>query len=307
MDIVTVPQGMVVALIAFLVNLFTSFQSSVGPNSPLSLGWFHSTIANLSAKYPTPVTPAPYAFSIWGLIYLWTLAWLIYMLTTLCRRNSQGPTYLNPPVVTIPFLTIFCMNNAASICWLFLWDREYLTRSTVALLLIALTLYACLISSLSRVNQFLSELKSFAEPDLWCYRILIHNGLAIYAAWATVATTVNMSVAIIYDFGFPSDTATYVSLTILAADLIVFFIFDLWVIDRYTRYVFMVYPTFVWALSAIMVANGNETSSPAFIYAGVLVSLAFIFFIVKTVLMSIREPVYLLMKKAKLSSYSRMV
>ena len=36
------------------------------------------TMADLSARYPTPVTPAPYAFSIWGLIYLSLIGFVVY-------------------------------------------------------------------------------------------------------------------------------------------------------------------------------------------------------------------------------------
>ncbi|XP_041474094.1 uncharacterized protein LOC121422918 [Lytechinus variegatus] len=292
----------VCTLIVFLFLQFVTFQASIGPDSPLSIGWFKSTHEVISGKYPTPVTPAGYAFSIWGLIYLWNFAWIIYILTTLCRSNSRGPVYLNPPATTVMFLNSYMINNVANILWLFLWDREYLTRSTLALFLIALTLYVGLYVSLTNVYQYLTDFKDFAESDLWAYRVLVHNGLAIYATWATAAALINLSVALIYEAMLPSDVATYITLTTLAVVAIVYFVFELFVFDAYTRYVFMVYPTLIWALAGIMVANGDDTNSPVFVYSAILVSVCFIFFIVKTVLMIIRSPVYLIVKMTKVNS-----
>ncbi|XP_041474157.1 uncharacterized protein LOC121422972 [Lytechinus variegatus] len=289
-------------LAVFLLLQFVNYQAAIGPDSPLSIGWFKSTVGNISNKYPTPVTPAGYTFSIWGLIYLWNFAWIIYILTTLCRSNSRGPVYLNPPATTVMFLNSYMINNVANILWLFLWDREYLTRSALGLFLIALTLYVGLYISLTNVYQYLTDFKDFAESDLWAYRVLVHNGLAIYATWATAASLINLSVALIYEAMLPSDVATYVSLTTLAVIVIVYFVFELFVFDAYTRYVFMVYPTLIWALAGIMVANGDDTNSPVFVYSAILVSVCFIFFIVKTVFMIIRSPVYLIVKMTRVNS-----
>ncbi|XP_030840729.1 uncharacterized protein LOC588719 [Strongylocentrotus purpuratus] len=296
-------------LVIYLFLQFVNFQAAIGPDSPMSLGWFKSSVGNLSNKYPTPVTPAGYTFSIWGLIYLWNFAWIIYVLTTLCRTNSRGPVFLNPPATTVMFLNSFMLNNVANMLWLVLWDREYLTRSTLALCLIVLTLYVGLYISLTSVYQYLADFKDYAESDLWAYRVLVHNGLAIYAAWTTAASLVNLSVTLIYVARLPSDVATYVCLTTLAVILIVYFVFELFVFDVYTRYVFMVYPTFIWALAGIMVANGDDTNSPVFVYSAILVSISFIFFIVKTVLMIIRDPVYLFVKMTKVDSttYKHMI
>jgi hypothetical protein len=40
---------------------------------------------------------------------------------------------------------------------------------------------------------------------LWCYRILVNNGLAFYATWITVATTLNLAIAITYNWVSDSD------------------------------------------------------------------------------------------------------
>src|SRR5580765_5775754 len=54
------------------------------------------TPAAISAKYPTVLTPAGYAFSIWSLIYLGLLAFSIYQIlpANLARYRAVRPLYV---------------------------------------------------------------------------------------------------------------------------------------------------------------------------------------------------------------------
>merc|ERR1719329_1142985 len=44
-------------------------------------GWFGPSNADISAKWPVPLTPAGWAFSIWGLIFLLQLVGVLYVLS----------------------------------------------------------------------------------------------------------------------------------------------------------------------------------------------------------------------------------
>ena len=57
----------------------------VGLAATIVVSWLSSTgvfngetMATMSAKYPTLITPAPYAFGIWGLIYLSLIGFVVY-------------------------------------------------------------------------------------------------------------------------------------------------------------------------------------------------------------------------------------
>src|SRR6202012_5747496 len=66
------------------------------------------TMAGLSARYPTLVTPAPYAFSIWGLIYLSLIGFVGYY----ARVAYRG---LDDPALRIGgWFIVTCVANC---CW----------------------------------------------------------------------------------------------------------------------------------------------------------------------------------------------
>lgn len=274
--------GTLLEAAGFGLTIFINFQAAIGPDSEYSLGWFKSTVGNLSAKYPNPITPAGYAFSIWSLIYLWMAAWILYFLINLCRTNIRGPVYLNPPAASLPFLLTVFLANALNNTWLFVWDRECLTGAAIVLVSSSLVLYLALFLILTSVHRYLAEFYKIARGDLWAYRILAQNGVAIYTAWVTIAAQVNVCTALLYAAGMPSDTAIYICLSVLAFELLVFFALDVSLLEPYTRYVFTIYPVFIWALSAVLVANSDEPYSPQFIYSAVLLGLSVFLFITKT-------------------------
>jgi hypothetical protein len=51
---------------------------------------------------------------------------------------------------------------------------------------------------------------------IWLYRMLVNNGLAFYATWVTIATFVNLTIAISYKWSNTSTvTSSIISLSII--------------------------------------------------------------------------------------------
>ncbi|XP_063961652.1 uncharacterized protein LOC135155679 [Lytechinus pictus] len=307
MDVV--PQLTVLVLIGFLLTLFFNFQAGIGPNSDLSLGIFRNSIGNLSNFYPTPVTPAGYTFAIWGLIYSWFGAWVIYVITTLFRTNDKGPVYLNPPTTSPEFLIAVWLNLTLNVTWLFAFDRTTFYLSFAALAGITTTLYIAISIHISRVYDYLFVFKEYGVFDLWANRVLIQNGLALYATWTTVATKVQLSIVLLYRLGLDEETTTYICFAVLAAQLITYFLLDCFVYDRYFRYILIVYPAAMWSLGGILVANVRDPTSPQAVIGSTLFALVFVFFVIKTILVIVRDPVYVIAKqrKADKAAYTQLV
>ena len=70
-------------------------------------------MGSLSNEYDNYFTPAGYAFSIWGLIYIGLIGNAIYLL-----RNTDKPT-------TKTQATGLTVANLANCTWVFLWLYEY--------------------------------------------------------------------------------------------------------------------------------------------------------------------------------------
>lgn len=57
----------------------------------LCAGVFRQSTEEVTLKYLTPITPAPWALFVWDYIYIWILAMFLYFLVGLCRRLAPAP------------------------------------------------------------------------------------------------------------------------------------------------------------------------------------------------------------------------
>jgi hypothetical protein len=70
-------------------------------------------------KNPLEITPAGWTFSIWGFIYTWNALWLIYGVSTIFSKDSNG-NYIYQLTITPPAVYIvFIINNILNIAWLY--------------------------------------------------------------------------------------------------------------------------------------------------------------------------------------------
>ena len=135
----------------------------------------------ISDRYPTVITPAGWAFSIWGLIYLGLLAFSLLQLLSSKAAALDG--------VRIPYL-VSCVLNCA---WILLWHHFHTGVCSIVIVLLLASLFWVLIR--------LPEPASFVESAL------TKGVFGLYAGWVTVATFVNFAVyAVSVDAGL-SDTA----------------------------------------------------------------------------------------------------
>jgi hypothetical protein len=168
------------------------------------------------------IQPAGYAFSIWGLIYLWLLAHAAFGL--LKRRND--PAFLRP---ALPLLVSGLLGSV----WLAIASSAPITATFVILVMGGLAMLAYL-----RADQ---------TQDRW----LLAAPLAIYAGWLTAACGVSVGV-ILAGYGVLSNTGA--ALLMLAVVIAV----ALFVQAR--RPAMPVYGvTVVWAAIGVIVANWADT------------------------------------------------
>ncbi|KAK2523184.1 T-cell activation Rho GTPase-activating protein isoform B [Columba livia] len=224
-------------------------------------GLFRATPGNISAKYNTDFTPAGWTFLIWNVIYAWQLAWLLYALSGICRRSELGCVYIKPDLLPIPFYVLWILNNGLNVGWLFLWDWEYLLPALVFLVALTLTTYAALFISHRALSIYSSCFVKGHKAELWLIRILVQNGLALYATWTTIATLLNFAVVLIYKWNVSNETATTASLSILALYLVIWFYLENFFFDKYVCYNLTIYPVVIIALTGSACKNYSLSSS----------------------------------------------
>jgi translocator protein len=132
--------------------------------------------ADVSAAYPTPVTPAGFTFSIWGIIYVLLLGFIVYQLLPRHREDSfnQRVSYL------------FILSSAFNISWLFLWQYNYIVLSVPLIFGLLITLAATYIRlNIGRSSASRNE------------RIFVHLPFSVYLGWITIASIADVSSALV--------------------------------------------------------------------------------------------------------------
>jgi lysylphosphatidylglycerol synthetase-like protein (DUF2156 family) len=204
----------------------------------------------ISDIYPTKLTPANYAFSIWGLIYSGLIAFSLYQLlpSQLDKFNRVRLLYV-----------LSCLLN---VLWLYVWGWENITISVAVI--------ALLLASLALINIELIQTET--ALDYW----LVKFPFGIYFGWVTAATVVNTTIAL-KSIGFeisPSVDSLIASALILITAALAIFV--CWKLRNYF------YPLpIAWAITAIAIKqSGSETAvvvSSAFAVIGcLLASMSFV-------------------------------
>lgn len=135
------------------------------------------TIAEISNTLLKDVlmTPANYAFAIWGLIYVGLFGFSIYQLSPKRRTHKE--------LRRLGYLVVWA--SLAQILWVLLFQCRFFTASVAAMLGILIPLivaYQRLGIGRRRVSQ---------ATQWW-----VHIPLSIYLAWISVATIVNVAIGL---------------------------------------------------------------------------------------------------------------
>lgn len=130
------------------------------------------TTGEISDKYPSLFTPAGFTFSIWGIIYLALLGFVIYQALPSQRENQRIASISN----------LFKISCASNTLWIFAWHYDLLVPSIILMT----GIWFSLILIYKKLNIAFNN-GSFAES------LLLHFPFSIYVGWITVAFLANLS------------------------------------------------------------------------------------------------------------------
>ena len=150
--------------------------------------------------------------------------------------------------------------------------------------LMTCTLYICLIVSLRRLKEFGPLMaRQNLHCEIWWIRIVVCNGLAMFASWGTVAAMFNFAVVLTYGTGARLDVGSTVSLAIFTMEIVAWWIFDNLVFEKLLRYLYTPYIVLTVSIAGILSKNWDPVK-PNAIFVAVLLALSIILFIVKVIL-----------------------
>ncbi len=205
-----------ISLLAFISVLAVNYLSVTGLFNNL-------TQKDVSEMFPTLITPATFAFSIWGVIYL-----LVFISLGMMIFRNKEKEY-DEVIQSITYL--FWISCLANILWniSFLYLNLPLSTLFILLLLVSLT-------------EIIRKLKNI---DL-LPKILLPLTFGMYAGWVLIATVVNIAATLVQAkwMGFGLDPQTWTNIILGVSLVIVFFI------SIRTKNMILVFPV-IWAYFAI--------------------------------------------------------
>ncbi len=243
-------------------------------------------------KYTLDVTPADWTFLISVFIYFYQAIWLGYGASLICRRTQDGPIYILFPIMPPILYVVFAFSLACNVAWLLIWDKQYMEVALIFINLMTCTLYICLMVSIRRLNEFGHMMvRQKLNRDIWYVRIFVHNGLALFATWGTVASVFNFAIVLTYRTGLSGsrqEVGSTVSLIIFTLEIFSWFILDNFVAEKSVRYLYSPYLTVLFSLTGILNKNWDPTKRNS-IYTAILFGATIVMTIVKFVLSGYRH------------------
>ncbi len=139
----------------------------------------NKTTGELSDQYPNLFTPAGFTFSIWSVIYLALLLFIIYQTWMLFKKRKGADDILS----ITPYFLLSCLANAS---WIAAWHYEQVMLSVIIMLV--------LLGSLIIIHNRLSLALAWRPLS---DKLLVDFPFSIYFGWITIATVANMTALLV--------------------------------------------------------------------------------------------------------------
>ena len=222
-------------IVALLITIVMNYLSNTGIFND-------NTMASVSARYQNYFTPAGYAFSIWGIIYILLIAFVIHQSKGLFDNTKKAPAIVSH------IGWMFVLSCGANCFWILAWLYDYTGFSVIIMAI----LLSSLLSIVVRTRMEL-DLITFKQVALewWPF--------AIYLGWITVAIIANIAAYLtkIQWDGFGISPVIWTMIMILVATLVHEYL--IW-----TRNLRESASVAVWGLVAVSVANWGTTPTVAY-------------------------------------------
>jgi hypothetical protein len=152
----------------FIGTIYMNYLFSTGYDGRRSMG-------EISAEYATAITPAGFAFAIWGLIYLGLTILCITLIRELIQKKDNG-------LIQKAGLW-FVASNLLNAAWIYYWTSEMFFISVLIIL--------GLLFSLLMLTK---RAQSLSSPKIFSLTTVSKTTISIYTGWVIAATVLNISI-----------------------------------------------------------------------------------------------------------------
>ena len=191
----------------------------------------------ISDMYSNLFTPAPITFSVWGIIYLGLVVYVIWQLRSVFSNVAVPEVDVVVQKIGVLFL-MSCIFNGA---WIFAWHSDKLLFSVILMLGLLLTLI--------EINKMIS----YRLPNTPQYKAVLKIPFGLYLGWISIATIANIAAYLtkINWNGFGLDARFWQMLMVLVGSLIA-----CWAVAKLNNVAYGI--VVIWGLGGILMVRMND-------------------------------------------------
>lgn len=232
--------------IALIITIAINYLSNTGTLNG-------NTMKTVSDKYFNHFTPAGYAFSIWGIIYLGLLGFVIYTGRSIFKKDDKD-------LIVSKIGWWFVLSCIANSLWVFAWLYDYTGVSVLIMIVILICLLKIIINT--RMELDYHPIKKY---------LFVFWPIAIYAGWISVALIADIAAWLtkLNWHGWGISDITWAIIMICIAGLVNIYMIRTRNLREYAV-------VGIWALIAISVSNDGHASIIYACYAVSIILFAFI-------------------------------
>jgi len=209
------------------------------------------TTGEISDMYPNLFVPSGVTFSIWGVIYLLMIAFVVFQLIEAFRRSSGSQIFH-----AIGYW--FFVAGVANVSWIFAWHYMHPVLSLIAMIV--------LLFSLTIIYMHLDYLKAeFRRAE----KVFVLPVFSVYLGWITVATIANVA-AVLVHLGWKGGGIDHSFWTILMIAIAT--IMGLYLIMKKSDWLYAL--VIVWALLGIFIKQNVAEEYHRGIIVAIVVGMA---------------------------------
>lgn len=192
------PRNLVILnTLTFILALYVNFLSSTGAISGES-------VSDISAKYQTLITPAGYAFAIWGFIYLMLIGFIGFQWYTVFKSKEN--------VIVKDSGLWFAVSNIANTMWIIAWVNDWILMSVFFMIVLLISLSKLVIRNRLEIWDAPLHIMLF----VWW-------PITFYFGWIILASVVNISALIIsLNLGLQAGVTELLALVVLVVATIIY-------------------------------------------------------------------------------------
>ncbi|KAF0993359.1 hypothetical protein HZS_1842 [Henneguya salminicola] len=206
------------------------------------------------------ITPSSWIFTIWILIYIYQLAWIVFSIILAFNKKSC--------IVPIGSYVGFMFASVFNFIWLVTYNFNQIVTSFIVIFLLLASIgfsayWGAIYIGRCREDELCSRTR-------FILHIVFVNGLFLYFTWILFALHLNLDNLFVYS-GVLVNTSGAIILGILAFFQISIFVTDVFLWRGAMRNTLVVYPVFALGLIAIITYTGSSFFASAGEISGLVI------------------------------------